>query len=181
MAKKSIFEKMGLVEKVEAENSYDTDSYEEQEIEEELPEVNTKNVGYENIVSDIYSENNLMDNIDTSIFKVEEIKATLPTTMTTEAMQNTVFGILGSFKLTPEGLIEDANKRIEILQAARIGLVNENTDVINNCKCEIEELKQAIMDLEKNIAERESHIENVTKSVDNEVKRIDDLCNFLKK
>ena len=55
MAKKSIFEKMGLVEKVEVEDSYDTDSYEEQEIEEELPEVNTKNVGYENIVSDIYS------------------------------------------------------------------------------------------------------------------------------
>lgn len=112
MAKKSIFEKMGLVEKVD--DDYDTESYTDQnfdETEEELPEVNTEGVSQDNLIADIYTANDLTD-MDKSIFKAEEIKATLPATMTTEAMKATVIGILSSFKLTAEGLAQDAADRI---------------------------------------------------------------------
>lgn len=68
MAKKSIFEKMGLVEKVD--DDYDTESYEDQdfETEEELPEVNTEGVSQDNLIADIYSANDLTDMDMNSMF-----------------------------------------------------------------------------------------------------------------
>ena len=70
MAKKNIFERMGLVEKVE--DDYEPPYEEDQnfEAEEELPEVNTEGVSQDNLVADIYTANDLTD-MDKSIFKDE--------------------------------------------------------------------------------------------------------------
>ena len=178
MAKKNIFEKMGLVEKVD--DDYDTELYEDQnlETEEELPEVNTKGVSQDNLIADIYSANDLTD-MDKSIFKAEEIKATLPTTMTTEAMKATVIGILGSFKLTVEGLVEDAVKRTDILQAACAQITKDNTDVINERKTQIEDAKKLIEGWEQDIAAHEKTISTSVETINTEIKRIANLNTFL--
>lgn len=179
MAKKSIFEKMGLVEKVD--DNYDTESYTDQnfdETEEELPEVNTEGVSQDNLVADIYAANDLTD-MDKSIFKAEEIKATLPTTMTTEAMKATVIGILSSFKLTVEDLLEDAGNRTEILQAACAQITEDNTTVINERKTQIEEAKHLIEQWEKDIAMHEKVIADSVETINVEVKRIANLNTFL--
>lgn len=178
MAKKNIFEKMGLVEKVD--DDYNTESYEDQnlETEEELPEVNTEGVSQDNLIADIYSANDLTD-MDKSIFKAEEIKATLPTTMTTEAMKATVIGILGSFKLTVEGLVEDAVKRTDILQAACAQITKDNTDVINERKTQIEDAKKLIEGWEQDIAAHEKTISTSVETINTEIKRIANLNTFL--
>lgn len=179
MAKKSIFEKMGLVEKVVDEEPYE-DSYENQDFEEQekLPEVNTEGVTQDNLIADIYSANDLTD-MDKSIFKVEEIKATLPSTMTTEAMKNTVFGILGSFKLTAEGLLEDANNRITILQSAHIAIKDDNNAIISERTAQIEEAKRLIEGWQNDIAEHEKVIVNSSELIEAEIKRIDGLSTFI--
>lgn len=178
MAKKNIFEKMGLVEKVD--DDYDTESYEDQnlETEEELLEVNTEGISQDNLIADIYSANDLTD-MDKSIFKAEEIKATLPTTMTTEAMKATVIGILGSFKLTVEGLVEDAVKRTDILQAACAQITKDNTDVINERKAQIEDAKKLIEGWEQDIAAHEKTISTSVETINTEIKRIANLNTFL--
>ena len=178
MAKKNIFEKMGLVEKVD--DDYNIESYEDQnlETEEELPEVNTEGVSQDNLIADIYSANDLTD-MDKSIFKAEEIKATLPTTMTTEAMKATVIGILGSFKLTVEGLVEDAVKRTDILQAACAQITKDNTDVINERKTQIEDAKKLIEGWEQDIAAHEKTISTSVETINTEIKRIANLNTFL--
>ena len=178
MAKKNLFEKMGLVEKVD--DDYDTESYEDQnfETEEELPEVNTEGVSQDNLIADIYSANNLTD-MDKSIFKAEEIKATLPATMTTEAMKATVIGILGSFKLTVEGLVQDAVERTDILQAACAQITKDNTDVINERKTQIEDAKKLIESWEQDIASHEKTISTSVETINAEIKRIANLNTFL--
>lgn len=177
MAKKSLFEKMGLVEKV-PDDFDDSEVYQYGEEETEEPEVNVEGVAQDNLVSDIYSANDLTD-MDTSIFKAEEIKATLPSTMTTEAMQATVTGILASFKLTAEELIADGNHREEILQAARNKIVDENTNEINDLKNKIEDAKHLIENCEKEIADHEKTISSSVEIINTEIMRIANLNKFL--
>ena len=179
MAKKTLFEKMGLVEKV-SDDFDDTETYldEEEEAVAEEPEVNVEGVEQDNLIADIYSANG-MTNLDTSIFKAEEIKATLPATMTTEAMQATVTGILGSFKLTVDELDEDGQHRNEILQAARNKIVKENTNEIDDLKNKIEDAKHSIENCEKEIADHEKVISSSTETINAEIMRIDNLRTFL--
>ena len=178
MAKKTLFEKMGLVEKV-SDDFDDTETYlDEEETVTEEPEVNVEGVKQDNLIADIYSAND-MTNFDTSIFKAEEIKATLPATMTTEAMQATVTGILGSFKLTVDELDEDGQRRNEILQAARNKIVEENTNEIDDLKNKIEDAKHLIENCEKEIADHEKVISSSTETINAEIIRIDNLRTFL--
>lgn len=178
MAKKTLFEKMGLVEKI-SDDFDDTETYlDEEETVAEEPEVNVEGVEQDNLIADIYSANG-MTNFDTSIFKAEEIKATLPATMTTEAMQATVTGILGSFKLTVDELDEDGKHRNEILQAARNKIVEENTNEIDDLKNKIEDAKHLIENCEKEIADHEKVISSSTETINAEIMRIDNLRTFL--
>ena len=179
---RSFLEKMGLVERVQQtdENVVINDNYcfEEDEDLEEQQEVNIEGVSQDNLIADIYSANDLT-NMDTSIFKVEEIKATLPTTMTTESMKSTVTGILASFKLTVDELIQDAFDRTEVLRAACAQITADNTTVIDDCKTKIEDAKRLIENLEKDIALREKVIADSIKIINTEVNRIDGLNIFL--
>ena len=178
MAKKNIFERMGLVEKVEDNDEMPYEDQDFEEAEEELPEVNTEGVSQDNLITDIYTANNLTD-MDNSIFKAEEIKATLPATMTTEAMKTTVIGILGSFKLTVEGLVQDAANRTGILQAACAQITEDNTNVINERKTQIEDAKKLIESWEQDIAAHEKTISTSVETINAEIKRIANLNTFL--
>ena len=178
MAKKTLFEKMGLVEKV-SDDFDDTETYlDEEETVAEEPEVNVEGVKQDNLIADIYAANDLTD-MDKSIFKAEEIKATLPATMTTEAMKATVIGILGSFKLTVEGLVQDAVERTDILQAACAQITKDNTDVINERKTQIEDAKKLIESWEQDIASHEKTISTSVETINAEIKRIANLNTFL--
>ena len=149
----------------------------EEELKEQ-PEVNTEGVSQDNLIADIYTANDLTD-MDKSIFKAEEIKATLPSTMTTESMKTTVIGILGSFKLTVEELSQDAVDRTEILRAACSQITKDNTMVIDDCKAKIEEAKHLIENLEKDILLHEKVITNSVETINTEINRIANLNVFL--
>ena len=174
-------EKMGLIERAEEETiDYDLTQYEE--MEEELPEVNVEGVTQgdlrENLIAEIYNANELFD-MSNSIFKVEEISKSLPATMTTEAKKASVIGILSSFNLTVEGLVEDASKRIDTLRAVSVQVNDNNMEIINAKKQEIEDAKKLIEKCEKTIAEHEQVIATSTDLIEDEVKRIAGLKEFL--
>lgn len=177
----SFLERIGLVEKAEEE----TFDYEPTEYETEVNEcadVNLDGVSKENLqanlISEIYNANELSD-MSNSIFKAEEISKSLPATMTTEAKKSSVVGILGSFGLTVEGLIEDASTRVFILGGAATRITEDNTAVINAKKLEIEEAKKLIEQCEQTIAEHEQVIATSMDLIEDEVKRITGLKEFL--
>ena len=173
-----LLERMGLVERTTEEEPKVDYDYDESVDSEELPEVNTDGVSQENLIADIYTANNLTDS-SSSIFKVEEIRKTLPSTMATETMKGAVIGTLGVFGLTPEGLMQDARERMNILLSAQMQINNENMAVINARKQEIENAKKQIELCEAIIADHEKAIETSTDEIDAEVKRISDLNVFL--
>lgn len=177
----SFLERMGLVEKTE-EETFDYEPTEYEAEADESADVNLEGVSKENLqtnlISEIYNANGLSD-MSNSIFKAEEISKSLPATMTTEAKKASVVGILGSFGLTVEGLIEDASTRAFMLGGAATRITEDNTAVINAKKLEIEEAKKLIEQCEKTIAEHEQVIATSMDLIEDEVKRITGLKEFL--
>ena len=175
----SLLERLHLVERVEQE----VPDYDMSEIyEEESPHVNiegvTEGVLQGNLVAEIYNANGLFDMSD-SIFKVEEISKSLPATMTTDAKKTSVIGILGSFNLTAEQLIDDASERIDMLLGAEERINETNMSVIDAKKQEIENAKKLIEECEKTIADHEQVISTSVDLIQEEVKRVTALKEFL--
>lgn len=175
MAKRGLFEKLGLVERIEDDIPMPEDV--EDYIEEEI-DVETNNVTQENFVSDVYESNNLSD-LSESIFKVEEISNNLPNTMTKETKQGAIVGILASFNLTSEAVRADAEKRILVLNTALRQVINESEKFISERQEEIEEAKRLIENCQKVIADCEHMINVSTNKVEAEIKRINGLVEFI--
>lgn len=141
-------------------------------------DVNTDNVTQENLISDIYNQNDLSD-LSKSIFKVEELINSLPKEMPNETKKATVLSILSSFGLTVDEVIADGEDRTLIIKSALSSITDENNDVIDSNNASIEQKKLEIQDLEKDNSERAIVIKNAEDKVESELKRIDDLIKFI--
>ena len=165
-----------LVEEVPA----DTDKYQYDDVElnEETVDVNTEEVSQDNLIEDIYSQNNLSD-LSKSIFKVEELINSLPKEMPNETKKATVLSILTSFGLTVEEVLADAENRKAIVQSALAVIVKDNEEAIAENNVNIEQKKKEIQEREKENAYRESVIKNTDETIEVELKRISDLVTFI--
>lgn len=173
----NFFEKMGLVREVEPE--YDEADYTESlSIDEDNVDANVTGVTNENLVSDIYTSNSL-DNMDQSIFKVEQLINSLPKEMATETKRNTVLTILSSFGLTTDMVVEDGNTRTNILHSSLNKIVDGNTETINNNINIVEEHKKQIELLEKSIADLENENKVCNEKISEEINRINKLIDFV--
>lgn len=140
--------------------------------------VNVDNTDFENIIQDVYEQNNIED-MSRSIYKVEEIIKTLPSTMPDSTKKVTVLNICKSFGLQVEELVEDASTRTTVLAEVATKVFNENTDAINCNNMKIEECKKIIEELEKENQEMTNEI-NVTKNeVEKESSKLLKLVEFI--
>lgn len=160
-----------------------------EEVQEEIPvmemdyeydkvDVNVEEVSQENLIEDIYTNNNLSD-LSRSIFKVEELINSLPKEMPNETKKATVLSILSSFNLTADEVIEDGYARENIIRSALNEIIAENENVIADNNATIEQKKKEIQELEKDNASRETIIKNTGDKIEVELKRISDLVAFV--
>lgn len=163
-----------LFEKVEAEVSYDElyDTYLED------ISVNTENVTQDNLINDIYNQNDLSD-LSKSIFKVEELINSLPKEMPNETKKATVLSMLSIFGLTLDEVIEDGQNRCSTINIALSSIESENNDVIQSNIANIEQKKLEIQSLEKDNADRYSIIKETADKIEAEAKRIEELVKFV--
>lgn len=152
-------------------------SYDEYDTYEEV-DVNVENVTQENLISDIYNQNNLSD-LSKSIFKIEELINSLPKEMPNETKKATVLSMLSIFGLTAEEVMCDGNERCSAIDGALSAIMAENNSVIANNNVSIEQKKLEIQGLEKDNAERILVIKNTEDKVESETKRIEDLIKFI--
>lgn len=150
---------------------------EELYLEEDI-DVNTESVSQDNLIEDIYNQNEL-SNLSKSIFKIEELVNSLPKEMPNDTKKTTVLSILSSFGLTVDEVLEDGCTRETIIRSALNVITNENNDVIEDNKSTIEQKKREIQELEKDNANREIVIKNTEDKVEFELKRISDLITFI--
>ena len=170
----SLFERWGLIERVEE------PEYEEvisTEIEEEV-DANVEGVSNENLISDIYNANSLSD-VSKSIFKVEELINSLPKEMATKTKRDTVLAILTSFGLTSEIVAVDGANRVEILRAAFKEMSDAYSEEIARCQEEVENRKKEIEELQKHIAITEQTCKSCNEKITYETERISGLIAFL--
>lgn len=169
------FLKKFLVEEIEPEELV----YEEQlDTYVDIVDVNTNNVTQENLITDIYNQNELSD-LSKSIFKIEELINSLPKEMPNETKKTTVLSMLSIFGLTLEEVISDGNERCLVIESALSVITDENNDVINSNNASIEQKKLEIQELEKDNSTRTLVIKNTEDKIESEVKRIKDLVKFI--
>lgn len=177
MAKKNIFEKMGLVEAVGPEP--DVMDYEFEETMEPEVTVDVSNFKEDgDIVADVYASTNMQDT-SKSIFKVEDIIKTLPETMATDTLKKTVLSLMVSFGITTDQVLEDSIARIEALKSANKAITDENSVKIADASAEIESAKVRIQELESDIAKYQKQNSNSVTAVSAEIERITKLAKFV--
>ena len=171
-----ILEKLGLVEEVPT-NNYE-DVVETYDYETEVVEASIDNVDTETLIEDIYIQNDLADKSQ-SIFKVEELIASLPKEMVTETKRNSVLAILGSFNLTATNVVADGEQRIQTLSAIKEQIDVDSKHLVAEKEAQIEELKKSIAALTIEIADEQEKSRVSNETITAEVNKIEALVKFV--
>lgn len=148
--------------------------------EEQVEEIEVKNTELENLIDNIYKENDLADK-SASIFKVLEAIEALPSEMPSAQKVASVISILKISGLNEDIVVADAKNRIEVLNGALEFIKNKYADEIANEKADIAMLEETIALKQKHIYEATIANEETTKTVYREVATIEQLVNFLGK
>lgn len=171
-----LLEKLGLVEEVPTNNYNSTVEeyvYEEEVVAAELDSVNT-----DTLIEDIYAQNNLADK-SRSIFKVEELIASLPKEMATATKRNAVLAILGSFNLTATDVVTDGEERVKVLTSIKEQVDADSKMTISDKEAQIEELKKSIEALTVEIANEQEKARISNETITAEVVKVDALVKFV--
>lgn len=168
----SLLEKWGLIEREEVEVPVPV-----QAVEPSMVEANVEITSTENVIDEIYTQNGMSDK-DNSIYAVQSFIDTLPSEMTTAKKQSSVYGILKVTGKSVDGLLVDAENRIDILSSAKDKVFAEKDAIIEAAKNDIEELKKAIEAANIVINSAEAIKESTAKAVSDEVEAIKELIKF---
>jgi len=181
MAKKSFFERIGLVESNgpdldTALANFDTE-YNFNEVEEVLPAVD---LGDEDFltVDEVYEKAGLAD-LSRSIFKVDEFSKVLPDSLPTDAKRTSVVGILAASNLPVDVLVEDANGRVAALKSVK-QVTNENTaNIVSENEIRIAELLAEVDNLKQQNNDRKAAQEKQDEILETEVEKLTGIKKFI--
>ena len=143
-------------------------------------EFDTTGLDLESIVpvSAIYTKEGIGD-LTKSIFKVDEIRSTMPPSLPTDVRKQTALGMISVFGLDVAGLIADADLRISTLKSAQ-ATFNENTcDSLATDESKILELEAQIDALKQGINTTKKNQELQNAAIDTEVNKINDIVKFI--
>ena len=177
-----LFEKLGMVEETN-----DIDVNVQDIMEQEFS--NEDNCSNENVETQTFEETLILPEEiyntagyqnENSIFKIEEFKNALPKEMTQEMMKQSVIGVLNACNLTVEELLEDGEKRINILEQNIHSLNEETNEYINIIKNEIEELTKQIEKNKSDINNKNMFTDSQIKILTEEINKINEIINFIK-
>lgn len=147
-------------------------------IEEELVEAELEDVNVNTLIDDIYAQNDLLDK-SRSIFKVEELIASLPKEMVTDTKRASVLAILGSFNLTATEVLEDGERRIDVLNSIKEQIDADCRNAVLDKEAQIEELKKAIASLTVEIANDQDRMKSSDEIILIEMEKIKSLVGFI--
>lgn len=166
-----------FIEEVPADN-YDIPIDVEVIEEEAVSEVKIESVNASTLIGDVYTQNNLFD-MSQSIFKVEELIASLPKEMATDTKKASVLAILSSFGLTATEVVDDGEKRMSVLSNVKDKIDMDCKTTISNKEIEIEDLKKAIENLTVEIANEQEKMKLSDEAILAEMSKVESLIKFV--
>ena len=183
MAKKNLFEKLGLVEsETEMEittgdvnlNLADLGIESQPQVQAEVPAGDVLDV------SVVYNANNLNPDDRITVYKIQDMLASLPAEMPSKTKKTTIKSLMATLGYNVAEIEDDAARRIEILKS--VG--NDKKDAlfaeINNNDRQIESMKEEIERLTNRNGEATAAIEKMADVVQNEIKIIETTLEYVK-
>lgn len=129
-------------------------------------------------IEEIYEKAGISD-LSKSIYKVEEIRSVLPSTLSTSAKKESVLGMMQVSKITPDEVIEDASTRVAVLKGALDSFTNETIKIVETNTAEIVELENRINALKDEINNRQLSQEQQEQLINSESDKIDSIIKFI--
>lgn len=190
MGKKGLLEKLGLVE--DTNNEEGKGYFKEVDVESLSEEVKGLTSNYDSKVEipedldtkdmisieQVYEKFNLND-MEKSIFKIDEFSKVLPSTLPTESKRQSVIGILNASSIEVGELLEDAGKRVDALNSTIEVFTNESETIISDNDKEIKELEIKIDELKQINTNRRKLQEEEEKLISNEIDEINKIIDFI--
>lgn len=186
--KKTLLERMGLVEPEEEFNQdelIESLQQQSQEIDELISENEAPLASLEFgededflTVSEVYDKAGI-SNLDKSIFKVEEFGNNLPDNLPSDVKRQSVIGILTVSGLELEGLFADAEYRINALKEVSTVTTEKSSLVIVEKEQEIADLLNKIDSLKQGVFDRKKSQEIQDELIDKELVKISQILKFI--
>ena len=185
MAKKSLFEKLGLVESDEpvandftpqedAEFLMDRLGVPDQApIQAEVPEGDVFDI------QAVYAANDMDPADDVTVYKIKDVIDTFPSEMPTKTKRATVKNLMTTLGYDATAIMSDAEQRKELLRTVGNNKMNALFDEMKNNDQQIESMKEQIEALTNRNGEATAAIERITSAVQDELKMIDSIEEFI--
>ena len=169
--------KGAFIEEVPNEN-YEA-SVDMEDVEEEVAvDVELEGVNTDTLINDIYIQNDLSD-MSRSIFKVEELIASLPKEMATDTKRASVLAILDSFNLTATEVVVDGENRKATLCSAKEKIDADCNSAIVDKESQIEDYKRYIEALTVEIANEREKMKYSDEIISAEIEKVKALIGFI--
>lgn len=199
MAKKSLFEKLGLVEGVAASeydmpdttnelrvcsgvgDAYNNGHFPEDDptfggtgtIQAEVPEGDTIDIGA------VYEANSMNPADSVTVYKIKDVIDTFPSEMPTKTKRATVKNLMTTLGYDAAAIISDAEQRKELLRTVGNDKMNALFDEMKSNDQQIESMKEQIEALTNRNVEASAAIEKITNTVQDELKMISSIEEFI--
>lgn len=187
MAKKSFFEKLGLVEsKVTSEYempevadvnvgvSFGPNIEQPTPVQAEVPEGDTIDIGA------VYEANSMNPADSVTVYKIKDVIDTFPSEMPTKTKRATVKNLMMTLGYDATAIISDAEQRKELLRTVGNDKMNALFEEMKNNDRQIESMKEQIEALTNRSAEASAAIDKIISNVNGEVEMISSIEEFIK-
>jgi hypothetical protein len=200
VTKKSILEKLGLVELVE-EKSPEAVTEEANVVEETVAPVVTPVIkpqqpsdieekldvlieSYEKnkflTIEEVYRNKNLDKDVKQSIFIAEVFMKALPENLPIDIKKKSTLNILDASGLKKEELLNDAYIRIDALNTVLEETVAKTAELKSQNESSVKELEERIEMLKRNVEERHEFEEKQTSVIEYEIQRVINIVDGIK-
>ena len=183
MAKKSLFEKLGLVEsddEMEAPvgnvdlNLADLGIESQTQVQAEVPAGDVLDV------SSVYLANDMDPADKVTVYKIQDMLASLPAEMPSKTKKTTIKSLMTTLGYNAAEIEEDAAKRIEILKGVGNDKMNALFSEMKANDGQIESMKEDIERLTNRNTEATAAVEKMADVIQNEIKIIEATLDYVK-
>lgn len=189
-AKKSLLERLKLIEKVEEDKETASPNSVEQvkeEIKKDIPTQNMVSFDQQNQfkadkllkIEEIYKKFNLDSDNKNTIFIIDSFSKALPDYLPQEIKRQSILNIISSSGMNIVELLKDGTERINILKNFENSCTNYTNKLISESEAEIEKLMQAINKCKKSINDRKKLQEEQSANIEYEVQKIQNIIQFI--
>jgi len=203
MARKNIFEKLGLIEAIDEKGSDLDESSGENEKEDFLEnlgseptenfENNAKEIedkldvligAYEKnkllTVDEIYRNSRLETDTKKTIFMADVFLKALPENLPLDVKKESLLNIMKVSSISPDTLLTDAYQRIDSLNTVLENTVQSTQTIVQGNQASIKELEKRINELNKIIEERRKFEEDQNTLIEYEIQKIISIVDYIK-